>query len=382
MNEITLCLMVKDEQRYLEKCLESVKPYVDDMIIIDTGSTDSTIEIAKRYTENVSSIPFGGDFSAIRNAAIEKVKTPWILFLDADEEFEESEISKLKDLLSNTPEDVAGYKVFRYNFFSTGGWYSGTNLKVFRNHPEIRYRKKVNETVQMSIEDLGLQVLDAPIVLNHFGHCRTVEERNNKSYKYMRLMEEQLKETPDDAFLEGYIGLISRTVGNFSEALTRSERAVEMNPTSATMHSFRGHVLRSTGNNEEALKSYKKAAELRPNDSSAWNMIGIIELTLGRYEEAYNTFKHAFNLNPIQVHVLINMGIAQECLGNIEKALEHYQRVAKKNKGFLRQSWVGLTECDPYRPFYYETIMQYPGLGRLLGSAKFLLEQNEQENNV
>src|SRR5690606_22702223 len=115
--------------------------------------------------------------------------------LDADEEFEIQEVAKIRRLINNAPEDVAAYKFVRYNFFSTGGWYSGSVLKLFRNHPQIRYRKKINESVQMSIEDIGLKIIDAPIVLNHYGHCRKVEDRNLKAYKYMSLMEEQLVET-------------------------------------------------------------------------------------------------------------------------------------------------------------------------------------------
>jgi tetratricopeptide (TPR) repeat protein len=370
MNELTLCLMVKDEERYLEACLESVHRFVDDMVIIDTGSSDSTIDIAKKYTDNVSSVAFNGDFSAIRNMAIDKATSSWILFIDADEEFELEEVKKIRNLIKNAPEEVAAYKFLRYNFFSTGGWYSGSVLKLFRNHPLIRYRKRVNESVQMSIEDLGLSIKEAPVTLNHFGHCRSVQERDAKSYKYMKLMEEQLEETKGDAVLQGYIGLIARTVGQFDKALSCTEKALELNPSSATVYSFRGHVLRSVGRNEEALEAYLTSTKLRHTDAAAWNMVGVMELTLQRYEDALKSFGKAYSLNPLLIHTLINMGLSHEALGNIRKALELYTSVAEKNKGFLHQTWSSLSECDPYRPFYYETIMQYPGLEKLLNNAK------------
>lgn len=372
---ITLCLMVKDEERYVESCIKSVYNIVDHIVVVDTGSTDSTMEICRRYTNNVYEIPFNDDFSSIRNATIDFATTPWILFLDADEEFEPQEAQKLVELVKTAPADVYAYKVLRYNFFSTGGWYSGRNVKLIRNEPSVRFRKRVNESVEMSIQDIGKRVESAPIVLNHYGHCRSVQERDEKSLRYIDLMEEQLKATPNDAIVEGYIGLISRTLGRFDIALERTEKALLMNPNSSTLHSFRGHVLRSVNRNEEAHLSYRKAVEIRPSDAAAWNMIGVTQLTAGNFSEAIHSFDKAILLEPVAIHTKINKGLAYQAMGEYEQAVMCFVDVIEKNRGFLRENWLGKVECDPYRAFYYETIMQFSGLGYHLSYCQMKIEE-------
>lgn len=359
---ITLCLIVKNEERYLENCLKSVKQYVDDIVIIDTGSTDNTKLIAKKYTENLHEFSFNGDFSEARNYALNLVKSPWVLFLDADEEFEEEEIKKVRALIQNASPNTGAFRFIRYNFFATGGWYSNKVIKLFRNEHYIRYTKQVNESVEQTLNKQDMEILNTDIILNHFGHCRLVGERDEKSKKYIEYMKSELNKNPNDAILYGYIGIISRTLGDFNNALEYTSKALNMNRESATLNIFHAHVLRSTNKINEALQYYNRARKIRPNDASAINMEGVMQLTLGNFDEADTLFKKAFEISPELIHVLINRGLVKQFQGRYEEALEFYNKVTLKNKAFLRQDRLGLLEVDPYRAFYYETITEYPGL--------------------
>jgi len=147
---ISLTMIVKNESAHLVDCLESVKDKVDEIIIVDTGSTDNTVSIALRYTSNVYSFPWHNDFSAARNFAIEHASGDWILALDADEEVQcqdsfsfHSMITKEKDKeafllpLLNPISDSTG----EYNTFYV--------LRLFRNNGNYKYVGKIHEQVTL-----------------------------------------------------------------------------------------------------------------------------------------------------------------------------------------------------------------------------------------
>jgi glycosyltransferase involved in cell wall biosynthesis len=177
-NDVTLCLIVKNEERYIDDCLQSCSRFCKDTVIVDTGSSDRTIEIVEKYTKKIKHYRFDNDFSAARNMALEGLETEWILFLDADERFEQRQIESLVQLLPLVDQRIWGLNLLRYNFFQTGGWYSGRVMKVFRNRPEIRYHGHIGESVSPAIAEAGGAVGSAPIILNHFGHCRPARERD------------------------------------------------------------------------------------------------------------------------------------------------------------------------------------------------------------
>jgi tetratricopeptide (TPR) repeat protein len=362
-SEFTLCLIVKDEEQYLDDCLRSLVDEASAMVIVDTGSSDGTVEIARQYTSQILFAPFDGDFSRARNVALGRVRTPWVVFLDADERFERNQAAKLHRELAAVPAEVMALRLLRYNFFVNGGWYSGKEVKIFRNHPHIRYRWAINESVRDSVEELGGKISELPLMLNHFGHCRPRSVREAKALRYMALITARLKADPDQPVLLGYLGLILRTLGRFTEALDHARRAVALAPEVPRVHQFHGHVLRSVGADQQARDAYARAVELDAADAAHWNMLGVMDLTLGRESDAGYAFLNALRADPIAVHVLVNQGLCEQAAGRYGRAVELFDEVARINPGFLQEEWRGRVECDPFRELYYETIMQYAGLG-------------------
>lgn len=363
LSPLSLCLIVKNESKYLEKCVLSAKDIVSQIIIVDTGSNDNTPEIAKSLTSEYYQIPFSNDFSKARNYALQYVKTPWVLFLDADESFEEVDRDRLLECVKNAPSNVFGYQLTRYNFFGTGGWYTSKNLKVFRNIPEIKYEGTVSESVTQSIRRNGGQIIDADVLLNHFGHCRDVASRNAKSHFYLKLMEDEVANQPSNSRLMGYIAMILRTLGRFNEAVQVADRGLNLTPDSPHSHYCKAQVLRSIGKEREALTHYAKAVELNPQDPTALNMVGLMNMSLENYDAAEEAFLKTYQLNPLLIHVFVNLGLLYQVKGDLSTALEYFEKVAERNKGFLHEDFLSRLECDPYREFYYETIFKYCGLG-------------------
>ncbi len=103
---LSLCMIVKNEEEFLPTCLESVKDYVDEIIIVDTGSTDSTVEIAKRYNAKIYHHAWENSFSKARNYSLKYATCDWILILDADEEVDKEDAHKLKDTIKENGVDV------------------------------------------------------------------------------------------------------------------------------------------------------------------------------------------------------------------------------------------------------------------------------------
>ena len=99
---LSLCMIVKDEEAALARCLDSVKEYVDEIVIVDTGSKDSTKQIAKKYTEKIYDFKWSSDFSAARNFSLSKAYGSWILVLDADEAMDRKSVKSMLELIKNT----------------------------------------------------------------------------------------------------------------------------------------------------------------------------------------------------------------------------------------------------------------------------------------
>jgi tetratricopeptide (TPR) repeat protein len=361
---------MKNEGRYLRKCIESVLPVVSSIVIVDTGSTDDSIKIASDYTSQVYSFPFNHHFSNARNEALKYVNTPWTLFLDADESFELQDAQTLLQTALDAPSDIWGYRITRYNFFGTGGWYTSKNLKLFRNQPNIFYEGAVSESVTDSIHRGKGRIVDAPVLLNHFGHYRSIEDRNKKAHFYLDLMLKEIASSPHNSRLMGYAGMILRTLGRFNEALEMVGRAVLISPQSAHAHYSKAQVLRSLGNFQGALQSYLQAALIDKEDAMTWNMVGVVEMSLGHYLLAKQAFEKTLLLNPLLIHVHINLGLLAQAEENWEEASRHFEIVVQRNRGFLEEDFTSRFECDPFREFYFETIFKYAGLKYHLAVCK------------
>src|SRR5581483_4220690 len=151
MSSIALCMLVRDEERSLARCLDSACGLVDDIIVVDTGSIDRTREIAASYRARVLAFDFSHvDFAAARNFGLSFVTSAWILVLDADEVLDAASEPVIRQV---TDEDEnAGYYFERLNRRSNGEPATPDYaVRLFPNRPEYRYSGRVHETVDSAI---------------------------------------------------------------------------------------------------------------------------------------------------------------------------------------------------------------------------------------
>ena len=362
--KLGLCLMMKNEEAYLPEFFETSKKYVDTYYVLDTGSTDQSLAIAKKYTTNIWHKSFTNDFSEMRNDLLAKTETEWLIFLDADELLAAEMWEQLRSLISNSHRlvGIGGFKLIRYNFFATGGWYTDMVLKLFLNDKNFKYSKKVTERIEPAILAQGYQVLDSQIMMNHLGHLRPFAERQGKSLAYISLLKEELAETPHQRLDYARLALIERNTGSLAEGLVHSKLGVTSQPDNVIANTFHGHLLRATGDAEGALVYYQRAREQSKTPGLIENMIGLIYLSEGNYSQALTYFENAYQENPHFPHILVNLGLVHFFQEDYALALDCFETVAKANPYFLQREALGILEFDPYKSLHYETIANYWGL--------------------
>jgi Glycosyl transferase family 2 len=165
---ISFCAIVKNEAENLPRCLASVQPYVDELIVVDTGSTDDTIAIAQQYGAKVSHFEWCDDFAAARNYSLSLVSGVWVLILDADEELVVHS-PQFRELLMRPNVSIV-YGLNRRDLYEVDDIAGGQHVRLFRNLRELQYRGRYHEQLQhISGHHLSLGTMDAIEIL-HYGN--------------------------------------------------------------------------------------------------------------------------------------------------------------------------------------------------------------------
>ena len=158
---LSICLITRNEERFLEGCLESVAEVADEIVLVDTGSNDATCEIARAYGCRILHHDWDHDYAAARNVGIAAARGRWILCIDADERLEDS--LQLRPLLEAAPPEAGGYLIGREDLVTDPD--DGRTqvipigiVRLFRRHPGIRYVGAVHERPGDTILDVGLQI--------------------------------------------------------------------------------------------------------------------------------------------------------------------------------------------------------------------------------
>jgi len=223
---LSVCLIVKNEERFLGRCLKSVGDLASQIVVVDTGSTDRTVEIAKEHGAEIYAFAWCDDFSAARNAALEHATGDWVLMLDADEELSAEGREKL-NLAMNDPAVMA----WRLPIVDVGREAEGCSYvpRLYRNAPGLFYVGRVHEQVFSSIEvrraEWGLANRIGDATLIHYGYTAELTRDRNKVERNLQLLERAIKELPDEPHLLMNLGLELARSGREAEALERYREA-------------------------------------------------------------------------------------------------------------------------------------------------------------
>lgn len=209
---LSLCMIVKNEEANLARCLTSVAAQVDEMVVVDTGSTDRTLEIARDFGARVFQISWRDDFAAAKNEALSRARGQWILVLDADEEFLGAPAEKtppdLRQFLQTTTVDALQLRV--RNLMPPGELeqYQEFYLtRLWRNRADFRYEGAIHEQIRPVIRRCGGKIAESPFVILHHGYRRpTVQGNQNRAERNLRLLQTALQKDPHNPYLLYHLG--------------------------------------------------------------------------------------------------------------------------------------------------------------------------------
>ncbi|HEX4227482.1 MAG TPA: glycosyltransferase [Bryobacteraceae bacterium] len=275
-NVLSLCLIVKNEEDNLPRCLDSVRGLVSEVIAVDTGSTDATPAIASQYGANV--IPFDFttvDFSAARNHAIDSAKGRWVLMLDADETLPAPSVPMIETLIAR--DENAAYYLERHNHWSDSEKPTVDYVvRLFPNRPDYRYRGRVHETINASIVSGGGRLHMTDIRLNHnFSHDR--EARRRKNRWYIEILKEEIAADPNDDSRLDFLAAEYHQLEMFDEATEVAEQIVRVRPLDARAHLFLGvYHLHYKPDFVKARADFNRALALRPGYVEAESFLRIL----------------------------------------------------------------------------------------------------------
>jgi glycosyltransferase involved in cell wall biosynthesis len=223
---LSACLIVRNEEAVLPTCLENVRQVAAEIVVVDTGSTDRTAEIARDFGARLFHFAWRDDFSAARNESLRRATGDWVLYIDADEVIRAADLPKVRavverdDIMAATvrqriPQPAGNVTTAVYSEY----------CRLFHNHPQIRFTGRVHEQILPAIERLGGRVLRTDIVIEHWAYAATPQKKRRRAERNLRLLLADADERPGDPFVALNLGLTYRELDDEAEATRWLRRA-------------------------------------------------------------------------------------------------------------------------------------------------------------
>ncbi|MBI2558841.1 glycosyltransferase [Candidatus Woesearchaeota archaeon] len=329
---ISLCMIAKNEEKFLEQCLNPVKEIIDEVIIVDTGSTDKTKEIAEKFNAKVIDFKWIDDFSAARNESIKHATKDWILVIDADEIIEKRDLDKIKDAISNADEFV-GFQLeqrsYLNNFFEGAvkndsdfepiknyPFYIPNNLvRLFKNKIGISFKHRVHELVEDSINVKKLKYGKIDVVLHHFGSLKDSGLIGEKTEQYAKMILKQLEDEPESARYNYQAAKMFLGRNDYNNALKYFEKTAKLNTNYKLVFSEIAKIYLEMNDKNRAVEYFKKSMKHAPENPSPANNLAVVYMSIGKFKEAEKILDEELKKHPGNEALKYNYGKVLENLG-------------------------------------------------------------------
>jgi glycosyltransferase involved in cell wall biosynthesis len=296
---LSVCLITKNEERFLAGCLDSVRAVADEIVLVDTGSLDRTVEIARDSGCRVLHRAWDDDFSAARNTGIAVARGRWILCIDADERL--SDAAALIPAIIEAAPEVGGFFIERHDVVThpedgqTDVYPIGI-LRLFRNHPAIRYEGIVHERPNETVIRSGLQIRSlATLKLTHLVNLLPEERLRAKQRGYLRLLDVELERDGRNFWARYYRGKTLWFLRRREEAKAEL-RGIAEDPgcpisLKASAWCMLAALLSEEGFRGAAVSCVKESLTLIPDQSLAYYVLAEILYSDGRFAHALEAYR-------------------------------------------------------------------------------------------
>lgn len=353
-NKISLCMIAKNEEQNLRRCLKSVQGVVDEIIVVDTGSTDNTCQVAREAGAVVRSFIWNDNFSDARNASLEGATGEWILFLDADEELPRESCEVLRRLTSN--EDVEGYFVKIVSLIGSEGWTETCPdliFRLFRNRPEYRFRGAIHEQIADVILEKNPKAayrIAEDFVIIHYGYLDSQISEKDKKNRNLKIIEKELEQEPGNRLLRYHYGVELYRAQRYEEAALELTRAANgIDPNTIYLPKLLRYIVlayQSAAQPAQALNVALLGLRFFPNYADLYYYAGLLYLELKQYSSAYEYLLKAISMpeQPAQYasfagirgfRAYYHLGQIAQTFLDYEEALRFYIAGISDNPNFI-----------------------------------------------
>ncbi len=308
---ISLCMIVKNEERFLTECLESVKDVVDEICIVDTGSTDRTVEIAREYGAKLEFREWRKDFAWARNEALAMATKRWTFVLDADEELEKESIELMKSLRTTPAGDACVYISIVNNIDDSAG--AGTMshrlIRVFPTNPLLRFFGVIHECISRT-DGADVVAVLAPVTILHKGYTHEMLIGRDKDSRNQPLVSRAYEENGDDSFSLFNFGNSAICSGNAEVGCEVLEKMLAM-PGPSKLYFPLAYLLltqaycESFGDNDKAFETIDRAIARYPNDAGLICPKGQVLRKMDRWDEAREQFELALTKRELMAYTVM-----------------------------------------------------------------------------
>ena len=284
---LSVCMIVKDEEDRIARCLASLKPVADEIIIVDTGSTDRTKDIARAFGAQVFDFPWANDFSAARNYSMSRARGRWILVHDADEVISPRDYGKLRAILGSGALAPAAYSLITRNYSTDSvyegwtansgeypeeeagtGWFPSPKVRLVTNDPRFRFENPIHELLEPSLNKSGIEIRPCDVVIHHYGQANQ-ERSQAKALMYYDIGRKKLEMEGDNEATLRELAIQARSLGKHEESIGLWKRYTAVNPGSYLPYFNMSGCYFELGQFEDSYRAALKAVELNPASKEA-----------------------------------------------------------------------------------------------------------------
>ena len=367
---LSLSMIVRDEAAQIEACLRSVQGFADELVVVDTGSTDDTVARAQALGARVEQIPWPGDFAPARNQALQWVSGDWVLVLDADERLRPEAWAPLRALMAQP--DVLLINLLRHERGAVQSPYSNVS-RLFRRHPAIQWSRAYHAMVDDSVAALlerepHWRIADCPQpALDHDGYRPELLAQGNKAQRLRAAMEAELERCPGDPYACAKLGSLEVAEGHRERGLALLQQGLERCPAEAHPERYElllhlamaeaprqpdaaeafyrqalavplaprltlaarlnlAALLLERGNTQEAEELCQRATAVAPEIGLGWYNLGLIRRRQGNLAGALEAYREARRLQPEHPETHQNLAVALLLGGDIDGARSSFRQ--------------------------------------------------------
>jgi tetratricopeptide (TPR) repeat protein len=359
---LSLCMIVRDEEEMLPRCLEAARPAVDEIIVVDTGSQDRTIDIAREFGATVIEFAWTGSFSDARNVSFDAATGDWVMYLDADEVLVADDVEQLRSLTGHTWREA--FYFVETNFtgdISDGTAVTHNALRMFRNRPEYRFDGRLHEQIGNKLPGyLPDRIEQTAVRLEHYGYLGVVRDAKEKSRRNIELLLKQKEESPPSAFLHFNLGSEYAAGGDAQAALREFEAAwalAESEPdgTYEFIPSLVARLVKSLrvcGRHAEAIERARDGLARFPNFTDLVFEQASAALAMGNEEEAIAYYESCIELGdaPVRYTATVGCGTYLPRIALAELHMRHREHAQAREL---------LDWCLTHHPAFFGTVLPY-----------------------